>query len=334
MKKKAFTKIITITILILFIQSASGTSVISSDKIIPLPEGLFSEQPSLTANEAKIRAEKLFNVTQKEGNQLNFSKMPTLKLALKSIEYTERDLEAFLKLRQYQNITLQNQTIGISIHPIYHELIVELEGTVIFDFNANGRLEGNDTVFFVTNDQYKWFFPTTENRTKNPETTELAEWLYQNVILGSNLESKLGEISKIYYEQVSDKGEKGTRIIEETNEKSYQIVKSKLEKGAKLEATEKLQILSELADCERCLLMGLRSQKIRKFISKSYEKAARERNKYIADRIDKTLGGGEAGMLFIREGHQVQFPSSIQVFYIAPPSLDELHRWMREQAVR
>lgn len=192
MEKKAFTKIITITILILFIQSASGTSVIPSDKIIPLPEGLFSEQPSLTANEAKIRAENLFNVTQKEGNQLNFSKMPTLKLALKSIEYTERDLEAFLKLRQYHNITLQNQTIGISIHPIYHELIVELEGTVIFDVNANGRLEGNDAVFFVTNNQYKWFFPTTENRTKNPETTELAEWLYQKVILSSNLESKLG----------------------------------------------------------------------------------------------------------------------------------------------
>jgi len=150
----------------------------------------------------------------------------------------------------------------------------------------------------------------------------------------NNLESKLGEINKIYYEQVLDKGEQGARVIEGINEKSYQIVKGKLGKGAKLEAIEKGQILSELADCEKCLLMGLRSQKIRKFIAKSYEKAAKERKKYIAARIDKTLGDGEAGILFIREGHQVQFSSNIQVFYIAPPALDELQRWLREQTVR
>jgi pheromone shutdown protein TraB len=95
---------------------------------------------------------------------------------------------------------------------------------------------------------------------------------------------------------------------------------------------ENEQLLNELADCETCLLLGLRSQKIREFISKSYEEAIKERTKYIADKIDKTLEDNEAAILFITEGHGVQFASDIQVFYVAPPALDEIHRWLRDRA--
>ncbi len=31
----------------------------------------------------------------------------------------------------------------------------------------------------------------------------------------------------------------------------------------------------------------------------------------------------------MREGHQVQFPTDIEVFYVAPPGLDEIKRWIR-----
>ncbi|MFC2039538.1 hypothetical protein ACFLST_01990 [Chloroflexota bacterium] len=51
----------------------------------------------------------------------------------------------------------------------------------------------------------------------------------------------------------------------------------------------------------------------------------------MAGQIDKTLKSGEAGILLMREGHQVQFPSDIQVFYVAPPALDEIQRWLRER---
>jgi len=33
----------------------------------------------------------------------------------------------------------------------------------------------------------------------------------------------------------------------------------------------------------------------------------------------------------MREGHQVNFPPDIQLFYVAPPALDELKRWLRER---
>jgi hypothetical protein len=37
-------------------------------------------------------------------------------------------------------------------------------------------------------------------------------------------------------------------------------------------------------------------------------------------------------ILFIMEGHMIQFPQDIEVFSVAPPALDEIHRWMRDQS--
>ena len=37
-------------------------------------------------------------------------------------------------------------------------------------------------------------------------------------------------------------------------------------------------------------------------------------------------------LLFIREGHRVQFPPDIEVFSVAPPVLDEIHRWLRDRS--
>ena len=46
---------------------------------------------------------------------------------------------------------------------------------------------------------------------------------------------------------------------------------------------------------------------------------------------DLWLKPDEVGVLFIREGHTVQFPQDIEVFSIVPPVLDEIHRWQRDQ---
>jgi hypothetical protein len=53
----------------------------------------------------------------------------------------------------------------------------------------------------------------------------------------------------------------------------------------------------------------------------------------MAKRISETLKEDEAGLLFIREEHSVQFPGDVEVFSIFPPALDEIHRWYRDQAV-
>jgi hypothetical protein len=66
--------------------------------------------------------------------------------------------------------------------------------------------------------------------------------------------------------------------------------------------------------------------------SECYQEASRRRYELMAKRIDETLKDEEAGILIIGQDHAVQFPPDIQVFYVAPPALDELYRLLRDHA--
>jgi len=145
-----------------------------------------------------------------------------------------------------------------------------------------------------------------------------------------DLESKLGQISRIYHEMVTFGGDDGIKAIESISDKSFKITKVRIDGGAGIEATEESGILTEFIDWSRCLSMGLQNQKVFTRVYESLNEASKARNQSISNCIDQTLKSDEAGILFMREGHQVQFPSDIEVFYIAPPALDEINRWMRD----
>ena len=147
----------------------------------------------------------------------------------------------------------------------------------------------------------------------------------------SELELRLGRVSRIYHELVPAGGEDGIKAIKELNDSSYQIVEKRLAKGAQLEVTEESELLTEFMDWGRCLVIGLQNLNVINRIYQSYTEAGKNRNEHIASQIDKTLKADEIGMLFITEGHQVQFPADIQVFYVAPPALDEIKRWIRDR---
>jgi hypothetical protein len=147
----------------------------------------------------------------------------------------------------------------------------------------------------------------------------------------ANLELKLGKVSKVYHELVPMGGEEGARGIEELNKGGYGIAKGRLDKGAELQPIEEDELLAEFMDWNRCMAVGLHSQKAVAIVYEAYLEVHKQRNAYIAKQIDETLKDGEAGILLMREGHQIQFPTNIQVFYIAPPSLDEIKRWLRER---
>ena len=83
-------------------------------------------------------------------------------------------------------------------------------------------------------------------------------------------------------------------------------------------------------DWNRCLFIGLQNQKVFNTVYESYQETGVKRNEYIARKIDETLQTDEIGILLMRENHQIQFPSDIQIFYIAPPALDEIKRWLRD----
>lgn len=146
----------------------------------------------------------------------------------------------------------------------------------------------------------------------------------------NNLELKIGIINKIYYETNLYDGEEGLNAIKEMNEKGYQLIKKKYDTGAEVQATEDEKLFYEFVDWGNCLQV-IMTEKVFQKVTEYFQEAGQKRYSFIAQQIDATLKENEVGVLFIREQHAVQFPASIQVFYIAPPALDDIHRWQREK---
>jgi hypothetical protein len=147
----------------------------------------------------------------------------------------------------------------------------------------------------------------------------------------ANLESKIGEVSRIYHESITAAGEEGLKVLEKVSPLSCQIARDKFQKGAQVEAVEDAELTDESMDWERHLLMGFISQKVARIVSDFFAEASKKRYEFMSNKIDETLKESEAALLFIREGHHVQFPADIEVFSVAPPMLDEIQRWLRER---
>jgi hypothetical protein len=181
-----------------------------------------------------------------------------------------------------------------------------------------------------------YFVPIIYAGTDMPEDyTEKFERYWQQVEKQiAELVSKLGDVDRIYHELVAAAGEEGEKTIKELSAPAHKIVRALLEKKAVLEAIEELNILTEFMDWSRCLLIGLQNPAVARKVYDAYLEAGKKRNEYISRRIDETLKEDESAVLLMRENHQVQFPADIQVFYVAPPALDEIKRWLRERETR
>jgi len=145
----------------------------------------------------------------------------------------------------------------------------------------------------------------------------------------ANLEEKLGGVTRVYHELVPVGGEEGAAVIEELNAASYRIIRKWLDSGAELQPIEDAPELAEFMDWSRCLAIGLQSSKAVTKVYEFYSEVRKQRNEHISKRIDETLKECEIGVVLMREGHEVQYPAGVQVFYVAPPALDAIHRWIR-----
>lgn len=99
------------------------------------------------------------------------------------------------------------------------------------------------------------------------------------------------------------------------------IVKKMLERGAEIEGTEdpflhqlvgKLMKLGEIADR---LPASETKKELMEKLEIVYDKAQKERDRFIAEQIEKTLSDGEGGFLFVGAGHEVEefLPADIEV---------------------
>ena len=155
-------------------------------------------------------------------------------------------------------------------------------------------------------------------------------WLEVREHIG-NLERSLSTVAHVYHETVFSEGDEGMKMLEAVNPNGYSFIQAMCSSTARLEATEDRALLEESSDWQRCITMGLLSQKVLSAALEGYQQATSGRFEHIGSRVDETLGEGEAGVIFVREDHRIQWPSDIQVFFVAPPALDALKRWIDDQ---
>ena len=148
------------------------------------------------------------------------------------------------------------------------------------------------------------------------------------------LEHSMGPIARVYHDSIGLVGEDGLSLAEKLNDRSASVARNKVEAGATFEAAEDQDLVAENLDWQKCLMMGLESRTATERVWGFYSETVQKRYDTIAKRIEESLKPQEAGLLFISEEHKVQFPTDVRVFYVAPPALDDIHRWLRDQRNR
>ncbi|MDO8473338.1 MAG: hypothetical protein Q7T05_05915 [Dehalococcoidia bacterium] len=164
------------------------------------------------------------------------------------------------------------------------------------------------------------------------EYVELSNKYWEGVRASiESLETRLGPVRRVYHEVLFTSGDDGLKMLESVCRQSYDIVKLRIGLGAVIEEFEDESLFYEFLDWQRCLGIGFISNIVGDKVTSAFLDAMKKRFEHLSKRIDDSLGASEVGLLFISEDHKLQFPSGIEVFYVAPPALDEIHRWLREQ---
>ncbi|MFC2009272.1 hypothetical protein ACFLUT_04375 [Chloroflexota bacterium] len=149
-----------------------------------------------------------------------------------------------------------------------------------------------------------------------------------------HLEARLGLVRHVYHESIDESGDAGLATLATLYPSSHSVVQARCEAGAALEAFEDRELANELSDWERFLMLGFSSSKVASLARDMFATALQGRNKHAAGVIDSTLDQDGIGLLFVREGSGIQYPSDVEVFSVVPPALDEIHRWVRDASQR
>jgi hypothetical protein len=200
---------------------------------------------------------------------------------------------------------------------------------------ALGRVERPEADSFRGRRKLLVVFLVFSHESAPQEYTERCERYWSQVAEQlAKLAARLGPVRHVYHESVWEGGEAGLTLLEKMSGDSQRVARRLCDDGATLEALEERELAAELSDWERFMLQGFASGKVADLVRDLYSGALKQRNEHAVGVIDATLRDDEVGLLFAREGHGLQFPTSIEVFSVVPPAFDELHRWLRDQSLR
>jgi len=126
---------------------------------------------------------------------------------------------------------------------------------------------------------------------------------------------------RIYQDGMVAEGEIGKKIVTEMSKassKNYQLISRLLERGAFLVKTEDFELVKE--EYNKLLAITRAESTVRKIVALIKYKLAKsrllcERDIFIAERINQTLGDGETGIIFIGAVHKIKekLPKNIQI---------------------
>jgi hypothetical protein len=149
-----------------------------------------------------------------------------------------------------------------------------------------------------------------------------------------SLQTQMGNISIVYCENLPEGGESGLEQLKHVDENACNVVSNIISSGSELQSIEDIELLSELIDLQRFLTVPISSQKVASRMQEWYSESNKARYENIAKVIDETLKSDLVGLILAGERHQIQFPQDIEVFYVAPPALDEFHKWIQQWLAR
>ena len=153
-------------------------------------------------------------------------------------------------------------------------------------------------------------------------------WLQAEQQIDS-LSAALGPIQYVFHETVTEDGESGLKQLEMFSSASYEMVKNKIQSGSSMVSVEDPELLMENLDLRRLLMMPLSSHNVAVRIQDWFSDNSKSRNEGIENKINDCIQSAKLDLLLISDGHQVQFPADLEVFYVAPPALDDFRQWLQ-----
>ena len=143
------------------------------------------------------------------------------------------------------------------------------------------------------------------------------------------LESALATVKFVFHEMIHVGGEEGVKLVETVSIRASSSIKRYIGSGASMEPVEVEEVLRVISDWQRCMSIGLLSKNVYELAMDSYQNLTKQRFETISQKISDTMNTDDVALLFIAEGHGVQFESDVQVFYVSPPSANELRNAIR-----
>jgi hypothetical protein len=165
--------------------------------------------------------------------------------------------------------------------------------------------------------------------------TELLNKYWDEVVRQLEKIENAGKAGKIFCELISEQSEQEIGILNKINERSYQIIKQRLDQGDTLIPLERKEIFGPYTDWGNCLRVVFTKEVFTKVLG-FFMEFSEKRSQHILKVIDDNLAEAEAGLLIMKDEDRakLQFPKDIEVFLITPPSYDDILRWLRDKLAK